>query len=239
MDINGNFNSKILVYDDYSIVNPSELNKRLQGLSEYNSHYISPMKSTEWISILLEGEISSGQWKYEDVIYFSTKEDFDIWKKKVADFDYKNEDEYKQEILKFGGISVDSETLNNKPVKTISDVVELEGLYTELAKVRPFDEKRLVNFSKSFGIPIGSLIGLGDDGTQDGIICIQFSFLLPLYTELTIYRFIFNCWIALKSEDENLIKGIEDRYYKAFDGQTITFMGEKEQSKSLALKNSN
>lgn len=212
------FDAKIHVYSRYSLIEGKRINKTIRDLATKNAKIFEP--SEQWPEWLLEFEAEKTN-KYWEIVYFSTKEDFSIWQDKVHDFSIKNEEQYNKELLINGAISVVPSEINKKEITIINNAYDLEGMYTELAKIEPFNNKQLINFCEIFGIPDGFEPAIGGDqlSFKDGNIRKQFSFLLSLYTDLTLYRFVFNAWIAVKENNKELIRYMEDKYKKFMKNQ--------------------
>lgn len=113
-------------------------------------------------------------------------------------------DEFKD--LTFIGINENS--LSSVRTYNLQDA---ESLYTELAKLTPFDYKGLVKFSKVFGLPFG----IGEDvidwtqlETKEPPVSIPVALITQFYIELMNYRYLFNHFknVKLQNFEELQIK---------------------------------
>ncbi|GGM39504.1 hypothetical protein GCM10011351_27080 [Paraliobacillus quinghaiensis] len=109
-------------------------------------------------------------------------------------------------------ISVETNKINNyvNGLKTVGDKRQYylmqsgESIFTELAKVVPFNDIDLVKFSKNFGLPTG----YKESGLFETERSIEFISSPTLYIHLRLLEFkdIFNLFVAIKTKEPNLIK---------------------------------
>ncbi|MGE8020120.1 hypothetical protein ACQKOM_14585 [Peribacillus frigoritolerans] len=211
--IEKNLFTKIIVYDNYQIIQSENVGYVLHDLAKLNRRAIKKHSPEVWQNYILREVVEHHLPYHSEIKEYSIKSDLSILEKKLEEINYKKPEEKEQEILKHGGISVELSKVQEKATRTINNSLDMEALYTELAKLEPFNDKKLLEFSKIFGLPTGQFVAMGWDAVfENNYILKQFSFLLPLYLKLASYRYIFNGWLALKENNESIILEFENRY---------------------------
>lgn len=97
------------------------------------------------------------------------------------------------------------------------DLEEAESLYTELAKLTPFDNKGLLKFSKVFGLPFGvaeDVVDWAKFETNEPPVTIPVSLLTRFHEELIYYRYLFDMFKNVKLQNIEELKRREDQATK-------------------------
>lgn len=96
---------------------------------------------------------------------------------------------------------------NVKFYRVYDPINDTPHLYTEMAKVDLFDTKKLVKFSKEFGIPCGlpSRYSATPGSPSNQPALIEYGSVLEINKELTILRFLIELWNAIKYDDFNFM----------------------------------
>lgn len=81
---------------------------------------------------------------------------------------------------------------------------DTKGLFTELAKINPFDKKDILRFARYFGLPSG-VNDLGENNLV--FIAVSHIYLLKLLLE---YKNTFDLFIASKTNDSSIVDRIND-----------------------------
>ncbi|TFJ91519.1 hypothetical protein [Lentibacillus salicampi] len=90
-----------------------------------------------------------------------------------------------------------------------------EGIFTELAKIKPFNDEDLINFSKKFGLPTGKIVNRGNE-TIEFLSCPTFH----IHLNLVEFQFIFKIYVAICTNDTDLIKSIYLNLNSQFKGES-------------------
>lgn len=126
---------------------------------------------------------------YEDMQYFIRRNN-------------PNKDEYTNVLLAISKDGQDSKEYN------LTDAI---GLFTELDKVIPFDQKSIIDFAKKFGLPYGAYT----DSTfkfPDNAVNVQISNYMELNLKLMEYRYIFDVFqnVVTYNPDRAIERTIEE-----------------------------
>ncbi|WP_077319073.1 hypothetical protein [Virgibacillus proomii] len=91
------------------------------------------------------------------------------------------------------------------------------GLYTELAKVEPFNIKSIINFSKTFGLPTGNISfpNTFDKTLVNNSICIPSCNFVELNLQLMEYKVIFEVFESIMMNNTEKIKEREIQYIES------------------------
>ncbi|GGF24278.1 hypothetical protein GCM10010954_23950 [Halobacillus andaensis] len=112
-----------------------------------------------------------------------------------------------------------------------------KSLYTELAKLTPFDFKSLIKFSKVFGLPYGLQEDILEQHSSPDInVQIPFTDIYYLFYELTIYRYYFSLFEAIIFEDTNKIKSLLERHHNIIAQMSNTTIDNITTAFSIAIE---
>ncbi|ANP83888.1 hypothetical protein BAQ53_24495 [Bacillus sp. B25(2016b)] len=109
--------------------------------------------------------------------------------------------------------------LIKEDIKFYNPFNEGNSLFTELPKLKIWDLKELKRFIKVYGLPTGSGIYKITALYDSKNILFRSVQLRDLFIELTIYRYIFSLFLAVKTKDINQLQFFKSKYHPTINIQ--------------------
>jgi len=205
--------NRIYKYHDYETLNPDSQRHHTDMISRFNKpqmldikalqNYVSAIESETFDlnfihqhSIDNDDKTWSTQSSLSHQIYIPTKKaTHDYY---VSQFFQKGKDSESGKIKK-----------NMYRAASYDPLVEGESIYTELAKLKPFEiPSKFQKFIKAFGLPMGfssEYNTLRPQYSEKKLIAFHAMDVLEFYKELTYFRFLFYLWQDLQEKEDSLL----------------------------------
>ncbi|EJQ43547.1 hypothetical protein IEQ_04875 [Bacillus cereus BAG6X1-2] len=210
------FEKKIMICENYSFLSTEEIE------ADTDEYFADKERIPEGLTLDIIRNGALRHLQIQDISGTCLKEDFSNWADfykvpthKLIDMSYelhlgKHSDDTNNILAQAGypEILIKSESLR-LDMKSYTPFNMGHSLFTELPKIKIWDLKSLKRFSKVYGLPTGYGIYRTDTSYGSKDILFTSAPLIELFVELTIYRYIFRLFLAIKTKDTEQLQIME------------------------------